>query len=49
MKLGLTKTIRLLTEAEIHMHRLDWYLAGDDGKETYYERLKEDLDEKGFK
>lgn len=27
------------------LHRLDWYLAGDDGEGTLYRRLNEDLDE----
>ena len=49
MKRDLIKTTRMLEEAEIRMHRLDWYLAGDDGKETYHKRLNEDLAEKGFK
>ena len=44
MKLNLIKTIRMVKEAQIHMQRLDWYLSGDDGLETYHKRLAEDLE-----
>ena len=32
-----------LKKCYIHMQRLDWLLSGDDGQETYHERLAEDL------
>lgn len=39
-KLGVEK----LKEAYIYAQRIDWLLSGDDGPETFLERLKEDLD-----
>jgi len=29
--------------ARIYTQRIDWLISGDDGPETFYERLKEDL------
>lgn len=37
------RAIECLKTAEIYTQRLDWYLSGDDGEQTLYERLKEDL------
>jgi len=34
-----------LMEAYIYAQRIDWLLSGDDGEETFHERLKEDLEE----
>ena len=39
-KIGLEK----LKEAYVYAQRIDWLLSGDDGPETFIERLKEDLD-----
>ena len=33
-----------LRKAEIYAQRVDWLLAGDDGNETFLERLKEDME-----
>ena len=33
-----------LRVAEIYAQRVDWLLSGDDGQESFIERLKEDLD-----
>jgi len=33
-----------LNKCQVHMDRLDWLLSGDDGQETYHERLAEDLE-----
>ena len=41
----LHELIAALEVSEILMHRLDWYLSGDDGRESYHKRLKEDLEE----
>lgn len=30
--------------AKTYLHRIDWLLSGDDGEESFHERLKEDLD-----
>lgn len=38
------KGIELIAKAQIYMHRIDWYLSGDDGDESFIRRLKEDLD-----
>jgi hypothetical protein len=32
-----------LKRAEIYTQRIDWLVSGDDGPETFLERLKEDL------
>ena len=40
----LLELIAALEVSEILMQRLDWYLSGDDGREAYHERLKEDLE-----
>jgi hypothetical protein len=34
----------ILRKAEIYAQRMDWLLAGDDGNESFLERLKEELD-----
>ena len=38
------KAYTLLRVAEIYAQRIDWLLAGDDGEETFLERLKQDLE-----
>lgn len=35
--------IALLRKAEVYAQRIDWLCAGDDGEETFHERLEEDL------
>ena len=37
------EAVRLLKRAEVYAQRIDWFLSGDDGEETFHERLKEDL------
>lgn len=37
------KGIEYLKLAYIYAHRIDWFLSGDDGDETFYEKLKEEL------
>ena len=34
----------ILRKAEVYAQRIDWLVSGDDGDETFLERLKEDLD-----
>jgi|APGre2960657404_1045060.scaffolds.fasta_scaffold364218_2 hypothetical protein len=34
----------ILRKAEIYAQRIDWLVSGDDGDETFLERLKEDLE-----
>jgi len=36
--------IKYLKLAEIYTQRIDWYLSGDDGEQSLYNRLKEDLE-----
>ena len=33
-----------LRKAHIYAQRIDWLISGDDGEETFHERLKEELD-----
>ena len=35
---------KALRIAEIYAQRVDWLMAGDDGEESFIERLKEELD-----
>ena len=32
-----------LQMAQIYTHRIDWYLSGDDGEQSFLDRLREDL------
>lgn len=40
--------IQNLIENLIYTKRLDWFISGDDGEETFYERLKEDLENDSY-
>lgn len=35
--------LEFLKKAHIYAHRIDWLLSGDDGEETFLERLESDL------
>lgn len=35
--------------AALYVNRLDWLLSGDDGEETFHERLEQELKELGKK
>ncbi len=37
------KAIRILRIAEAYAQRIDWLVSGDDGEDTFLERLREDL------
>lgn len=37
------KAVEILKQAEVYAQRIDWLLSGDDGEESFHERLKEDL------
>lgn len=39
------KGLKILRTAAIYTQRIDWLLSGDDGEESFKERLKEELDE----
>ena len=38
------KGLAILREAYVYAQRIDWLLSGDDGEESFHERLKEELD-----
>ena len=38
------KGLNILKKAYIYAQRIDWFLSGDDGEESFHKRLKEDLD-----
>lgn len=35
----------LVKLAQIYVHRIDWLVSGDDGEETFMERLGKDIEE----
>jgi len=39
--------IHTLKKAYIYAQRIDWYLSGDDGEESFLQRLKQELSELG--
>jgi hypothetical protein len=41
----LREGIKILRMAAIYAHRIDYYLAGDDGEDSFLKRLKSDLND----
>lgn len=41
------KGIEYIKKAQIYAQRIDWLLSGDDGEDTFYERLLDDLSQNG--
>jgi hypothetical protein len=41
------KAVEILKKGEVYTQRIDWLLSGDDGEETFHERLKKDLKKLG--
>lgn len=41
----LDNALEVLKKAKIYVQRIDWFIAGDDGEESFYKRLKEDMKE----
>jgi len=39
------EAVRVLAFAAVYAQRIDWLLSGDDGEESYRERLAEELGE----
>lgn len=39
------EAIKALEIAHIYAHRVDWYLSGDDGEESFLRRLEQELKE----
>ena len=37
------KNIKLLKESYIYTQRLDWFIAGDDGEESFHKNLEQEL------
>ena len=37
------KAIIILRQAEVYAQRIDWFLSGDDGEESFHKRLAEEL------
>jgi len=37
------EAIKNVKIAQIYIHRVDWYISGDDAEETFKERLEKDL------
>ncbi len=37
------KGLEILKQAKVYTQRIDWLLSGDDGEDSFNERLKEDL------
>jgi hypothetical protein len=42
---NLKDTLTLLKLSKTHLHRVDWFLSGDDGEESFCRRLDEELEE----
>jgi len=38
------EAVKILKQAEVYAQRIDWYLSGDDGEDSFLRRLKDDLD-----
>ena len=38
------EAIKTLKIAFVFAHRIDWFLSGDDGEDSFYKRLREDLE-----
>ena len=38
------KAVKVLRLAEIYAHRIDWLVSGDDGEQTFHERLAKDIE-----
>jgi len=41
----LQDAVECLKKAYVYAHRVDWFLAGDDGNENFLKRLNEELNE----
>lgn len=42
------KGIEYIKKAQIYAQRIDWLLSGDDGEDSFHERLSEDLHKHKF-
>lgn len=39
------EAVELLRKATVYVHRIDYLISGDDGKENFLQRLKQDLED----
>lgn len=37
------RAVTLIRQAQVYAQRIDWLVSGDDGEDTFHERLREDL------
>jgi hypothetical protein len=42
------KAYLILKLAYVYTHRIDWLVSGDDGEDTFHERLRQDLSQLGI-
>ena len=38
------EAVKLLREAGVYVHRIDWLVSGDDGEDSFHKRLERDLE-----
>lgn len=38
------RAVAVLKQTRVYVQRIDWLLSGDDGEESFHERLKEELE-----
>lgn len=41
----LKKGLKILRQAQVYAQRIDWLVSGDDGPESFFKRLKIELEE----
>lgn len=44
----MNEAVKYLRIAAVYAQRIDWFLSGDDGEESFLKRLEEDLKELGY-
>lgn len=37
------KAVELIRKAKVYVHRIDWLVSGDDGEDSFHNRLASDL------
>ncbi len=43
IQVKMREAIEVLNRAGVYVQRIDWFLSGDDGEESFLERLEEEL------
>lgn len=41
------RAVKLLRQAFVYAHRIDWLISGDDGEDTFHQRLAHELSKLG--